>query len=83
MATKEQVLKFIAESGETGRTFTEIQKFVVATNGLDWNKRSYDGRLAYRGYWCVNLRGGRYSGRKGILNENCKKLETGKWVIAA
>jgi hypothetical protein len=71
--TRDDVYAFITKAGLQGRTFGEIQRFVVEKNGLDYNQTTIDYRRSrrkstpaaytayiarkYRGYWCVNLLG--------------------------
>lgn len=84
-----QVLSFIGNSGKDGRTFSEIQRFVVEMNGLNYDEKNVDyyyptptGPAAryvrrYRGYWTAALCGtnGFYSKpRIGILKKYCEKV---------
>ena len=72
----ERVLRFIKESGNHGRRFREIQKFVVEQlNGKVWQD-------SYRGYWCTHLLGA-WMRPDGILHTYCRKNDQGRWVLVA
>jgi hypothetical protein len=77
----ERVLRFIRDAGLEGRSFTDIQSFIMAMNGLipPGTKRPYSSR----GYWCDYLTsGGMYSRRPGILNKFCiRHPTTGRWIL--
>jgi len=73
--TRDDVYSFITKAGLEGRTFGEIQRFVVEKNGLNYDEklvkrpwRKTEVRR-YRGYWCTNLCGNNNYGhkRQGIL----------------
>lgn len=78
--TKIRVLEFIYESGEEGRRYTEIVKYIVEEiKGMVYNWK------IHRGYWSTNLTGGggMWGGpRTGLLSIYCKKNENGRWVLA-
>jgi stress response protein SCP2 len=85
------VLGFIAEA-TNGRTFSEIQRFVVELNGKNYDemedKLAWDavnnctkviGKVRrYRGYWSTNLTG--YGGSGGMLGKHCVKIK-GRYYI--
>ena len=78
--TKIRVLEYIYESGENGRSYTDIVKFIVEEiKGMtyDWKK--------HRGYWATNLTAsvGFWGGKNsGLLTQYCEKNENGRWVLA-
>lgn len=83
--TKDKVLRFIGAGCDKGRSFGEIQRFIVEGNGLNYDefeKTSWSGhwRRRYRGYWCVNLCGSMYTG-PGILQTYCYKNGMGRYVL--
>ena len=55
MTKREQIWNFIREAGSKGRSFTEIQRFIVELNGLDYDERDDTGRRRYRGYYCSSF----------------------------
>jgi hypothetical protein len=69
LSKTERVLSYIADAGEGGRSFSEIQRFIVETlHGLDYDQREvrpshwtkgtcphYGSRRLYRGFWCNYL----------------------------
>jgi len=78
--TRDDVYSFITKAGLEGRTFGEIQRFVVEKNGRDYDQKVQVNKWdtenpprflrKERGYWCVNLcgTGDIYGhGRTGIL----------------
>ena len=91
-----KVLQFIGEAGDAGRTFSEIQKFIVVElRGLNWDdtddwyfrdrdpqhRISRPVRRRWRGYWCDNLLGSMYPyGHQGLLKTYCQK-HFGKWIL--
>ena len=88
-----KILDFICEAGGEGRSFSEIQAFVVQMNGLDWEERSplypyapglrtHPGQSArkHRGYYCTNLLGGMHY-HQGLLHTYCVKLPDGRWML--
>lgn len=81
MTKTDQIIEFVKQSGN-GRTFGEIQRFIVELNGLNYDEfeDTWCGRRRkYRGYYCTNLIG---AGR-GILRKNgCKNVD-GRWVFQA
>jgi hypothetical protein len=81
MTKTERVLREIKKN--KGMRFTDIQKFVVTTNGLNWDERcGRTGKRKYRGYWCDWLLGGMHSnGGDGILHSFCRKGADGKWRV--
>ena len=92
--TRDDVYSFITKGGLEGRTFGEIQRFVVEKNGRDYDDRvafeSWDKNgikmITYprknRGYWCTNLCGlhGNFQHREGIL-ELCS-VKVGKRYVS-
>lgn len=70
-----KILEFIFESGENGRRYTDIVKFIVE----DLNGDVYNHEI-HRGWWAANLLGGQWSHR-GLLYLYCKKLENGRWKV--
>lgn len=72
-----RILALIAASGETGMTFTEIQKALFEMSHTTMRYTRAD-----RGWWCCNLTGhGTYDGRRhGLLNVFCTKTPSGRWV---
>ena len=52
--TKIKVLEFIYESGDDGRRYTDIVRFIVEDIGGDTYHHT-----THRGYWATNLTGGR------------------------
>jgi hypothetical protein len=85
MLKKEAVINFI-KAKKSGRTFTEIQRFICDMNGLDFDeKHPITGARRYRGYWCTNLLGTGFNtwvsnSKPGILRENKITKINGKWV---
>ena len=83
MATSAALIQHIAKFPE-GLTFTEIQRFIVESNGLDYDKQqvinSWDVnngaepryRRQYRGYWCDRLCT-KFFGGPGFLAQYCNK----------
>lgn len=69
LSKTERVLSYIAAGGSAGRSFSEIQRFIVETiHDLDYDLREirpkhwtkgtcpqYGGRRLYRGFWCGYL----------------------------
>lgn len=92
LLTKEHlILDFIQEAGSTGRTFSEIQKFIVEYNGMNWDSISVHRNnykpgtdfvtwITYRhnnrGYYSTNLK----YGNSGVLDRHCTSVG-GKWVL--
>jgi hypothetical protein len=87
------ILNYIGEGGLEGRSFSEIQWYIVTRNGLKWDERSpvypYAPGLRthpeqtarkYRGYYCTNLMGGPHY-HQGLLNTYCVKLPNGRWIL--
>lgn len=96
MTKTERVLRFIGRAKDKGRSFTEIQRYIVEDlNGKDFDEppKTYpwhkdiprtNRKRRYRGYWCDRLLGGLYSnGGEGLLHSYCKKNDAGKWVLCA
>jgi len=90
----EQVIAHIAKH-PAGLKFSEIQRFVVEGNGLDydekvkgyvWTNTGMKETMVrrYRGYWCTNLIAspGPYNDRKGILHTMCDKVGN-RYVVKA
>lgn len=84
-----KVLEFIAESGDEGVRFTDIQEFICCELN-DYTKEEFEEKTKCkwnnstparntRGYWCDALYN--CNGRKGILNEYCYKNDKGRWVL--
>ena len=74
---KYKVLKFIWQSGTSGRKYTDIVKFILGLKG-----QTYTNDL--RGYWATNLVGsfGFYGGGKpGLLSLYCSKNQDKKWIL--
>ena len=76
--TRDDVYSFITKAGLEGRTFGEIQRFVVEKNGRDYDEmtqvKKWDKEnppkinRKNRGYWNTNLCGlHSYTKRTGIL----------------
>jgi len=63
MATTQELLKHLKQFPE-GLTFTELQRFVVESNGLDYDAKDDQGRRKYRGYWSevFSTSGTKYNG---------------------
>jgi hypothetical protein len=93
MTKAERVLRFIKEN-PTGRTFTQIQEFVVTMNGLDWNERvthtwedfrgnhriqRTETRRKWRGYWCDYLLSS-WTG-PGLLKTFCARTNAGRYIV--
>jgi len=79
--TKIRVLEFIYESGEEGRRYTDIVKFIIE----EIKQMGPYSRDQHRGYWSTNLTGagGMFGGPiTGLLPRYCKKNENGRWVLA-
>ena len=85
MTTTVELLNF-AKTQPDGLTFGQLQRFVVETNGYDYDERIkvrvWDGKdvvdrqvRRHRGYWCDALCGSSYYGRKGILATHFVKRE--------
>jgi hypothetical protein len=83
---KQKVIEFIKAAGRNGLTFSEIQRFVVEMNGLNYDAIDGANRRRYRGYWCVMLCGTRgyfSTGRNytpGILASYCYKNLQGYYI---
>ena len=88
------VLEFIRSKGPDGARFTDIQRFIVEMNGMDfdemreenvWNSRNDMITKVmvrrWRGYWCTYLSGSRCNRRPGILDAFCEKLPNGCWIL--
>jgi hypothetical protein len=88
-----KILEFI-EDAKHGRTFSEIQEFIVTLNGRDWNDmtrcawnsleesfRVPVNRRRYRGYYCTILLGGMHY-HQGLLHTYCVKMPDGKWILS-
>lgn len=80
MATTAALVEHLAKFPE-GLTFTELQRFIVESNGLDYDEKDGEGRRKYRGYWCSTLgtSGKQYNGRTYVpkhsfLLANCTKV---------
>jgi hypothetical protein len=92
MTKSDQVIKYIRDAGIAGRSFTEIQRFIVETlNGKNFDERSTSvyglaagetPRRRYRGYWCNRLLGGMYYGPGLLKTEGCTKNAIGRWIVA-
>ncbi|NIN66045.1 MAG: hypothetical protein GTO63_15395 [Anaerolineae bacterium] len=67
-----RILDMIAETGEEGMRFTDIQRALWRMSHIVPFTR------ALRGYWCTNLCGGMYY-HQGLLNFFCVKGEDGRW----
>ena len=81
--TRDDVYAFITKAGLQGRTFGEIQRFVVEKNGMNYDEKkpevvwnnatgpTHKIKMVrrHRGYWCTNLCGAFNCGnnRVGIL----------------
>lgn len=86
---RQKVLDFIKKARAKGRTFGEIQRFVVEdlhgynydemSTKYDWKSDSYKPARKYRGYWCTNLLGTMHRSSPGILPSTCTKIN-GKYV---
>lgn len=86
---RQKVLDFIKKARAKGRTFGEIQRFVVEdlhgydydemSDSYNWRSNSYKPARKYRGYWCTNLLGTRWRKAPGILPSTCIKIR-GRWV---
>lgn len=88
--TRDDVYSFITKAGLEGRTFGEIQRFVVEKNGRDYDsfaptssyvdktgKSRQIWKRTNRGYWCTNLLGcnyGYHGRRVGILESATVKV---------
>lgn len=96
MTKSEQIIEFVKAS-PSGRTFTEIQRFIVELKGYDYDEKTLINSWAvrnkgakpkyarrWRGYWCTYLLGGGIGNcyGPGLLRLNgCKKV--GKaWVYS-
>lgn len=87
----EKVLAHIAKH-PAGLKFSEIQRFVVEGNGLDYDEKVEEHGWGntkkmvrrYRGYWCTNLIANRgpYNNRIGILHKFCDKVGD-RYVVKA
>jgi hypothetical protein len=85
-----KILEFIELAGEYGRSFSEIQEFIVTLNGRDWNeiklgpdwKPEHERRNVRinRGYYCTILVGGMHY-HQGLLHTYCVKLPNGRWTL--
>ena len=88
-----KILDHIGASPFTGRSFSEIQEFIVTLNGLDWNERATlypwapglrthakQSARKYRGYYCTILLGGMHY-HQGLLHTYCVKLPNGRWML--
>lgn len=91
MNKSERVIEFIKAAGGAGRSFSEIQRFVVETlNGLNYDERAQPSSWApaatpprrYRGYWCNHLLGGMWTGPGLLRARGCKKNARGRWTAA-
>jgi len=91
--TRDDVYSFITKAGLEGKTFGEIQRFVVEKNGRDYDEMTHVNKWdkenppkfmrKNRGYWNTNLCGlsDMYGhGRTGIL-EICS-IKVGKRYIS-
>jgi len=79
MAKAKRVLRFIGRSGTNGRSFTEIQEFVLRMNNIIGPKESRPRHL--RGYWCDYLLGDSDNDRVGFLRERCFKNMIDRWIM--
>ena len=75
-----ELMHFIKRAGARGCTFSEIQRFIVEGNGLDYDARNCRGRRIRRGYWCTQLLGGPHY-HQGLLYTYCVKLPNGNWIM--
>jgi hypothetical protein len=81
MATTQQVTDHLKKFPQ-GLTFTELQRFIVETNGLDYDEKDSTGRRKYRGYWSevLSASGTKYNGRfyepkPSFLLDKCYKVD--------
>lgn len=74
--TAYQVLKFIYDSGEEGRRYTDIVKFIVELKGEEYDYKTH------RGHWATNLLVYGYGNSigGGLLQTYCDKVEK-KYVL--
>lgn len=73
-----RVLRFVWESGQTGRRYSEIVRFIVE----EIKNEKYDS--SKRGYWATNLilRTGYFNKEKeGILIKYAGKNDQGRWIL--
>jgi len=85
MTKTKQILGFIKEGGLYGRSFGEIQRFIVELNGRNYDEFEtvYDftrgknvRKRVNRGYYCTNL-----VGRNGLFKTHgVKKNVVNRWV---
>jgi len=87
---RQMVIDFIKSGKTLGKTFGEIQRFVVEDlHGYNyddmnikydyWKYNSYKPARKYRGYWCVNLLGAKWRTTPGILPSYCSKINK-RWI---
>ena len=80
-----KILEYIHQSGEMGRSHTEIVKFILSLKGRTYNHETDRGYYATnlygsdnRPYW---IRGGRDRSNPGLYALYCEKTEDGRWRL--
>lgn len=83
---REAVIEFIRSKGPDGAMFSEIQRFIVESNGLNYDsyqpvyrngqwQETEQGLRTWRGYWCDY-----FYGPRGMFRKYCKRHPRGRYV---
>jgi len=84
MTNAEKILRFIGKAGKAGRTFSEINEFIVVDmckfygDREKFRDRYKTNKSSYRGYYGTNLYG--CMTKPGLLPKYCEK-RNGNWVL--
>jgi hypothetical protein len=80
-----KILEYIQQSGEMGRSHTEIVKFILSLKGRTYNHETDRGYYATNLYGSDNrpfwIRGESKRSNPGLYELYCEKTEDGRWKL--